>query len=70
MGILRSSRISFTGWAFLFSGICRKKEDFEMINVTLKGGAVKEFEPGVSPADVAKSIGCLLYTSPSPRDSS
>ena len=28
-----------------------------MINVTLKGGAVKEFEPGVSPADVAKSIG-------------
>lgn len=27
-----------------------------MINVTLKGGAVKEFEPGVSPADVAKSI--------------
>ena len=63
MGILRSSRISFTGWAFLFSGICRKKEDFEMINVTLKGGAVKEFGPGVSAADVAKSIGMGLYKS-------
>ena len=34
-----------------------------MINVTLKGGAVKEFEPGVSPADVAKSIGMGLYKS-------
>ena len=37
-----------------------------MINVTLKGGAVKEFEPGVSPADVAKSIGMGLYKAPAP----
>ena len=61
-----------------------------MINVELKGGTVKEFESGVTPAEIAKSIGmglyksvccarvdgnvvdlrtpCLLYTSPSPRD--
>ena len=35
-----------------------------MINVTLKGGAVKEFEPGrLRAADVAKSIGMGLYKS-------
>ena len=40
-----------------------------MINVELKGGAVKEFENGTTPAEIAKSIGaglyksCLLYTS-------
>ncbi len=32
-----------------------------MINVTLKGGVVKEFEAGVSAADVAKSLGMGLY---------
>ena len=36
-----------------------------MINVELKGGAVKEFENGTTPAEIAKSIGaglqvCLL----------
>ena len=28
-----------------------------MINVELKGGVVKEFENGISPAEIAKSIG-------------
>ena len=28
-----------------------------MINVELKGGAVKEFENGTTPAEIAKSIG-------------
>lgn len=32
-----------------------------MIKVTLKGGTVKEFEPGVSIADIAKSLGMGLY---------
>ena len=32
-----------------------------MIQVTLKGGVVKEFEAGVCPADVAKSLGMGLY---------
>ncbi|MBQ3088471.1 MAG: threonine--tRNA ligase [Clostridia bacterium] len=31
-----------------------------MINITLKGGTVKEFEAGVTPYDVAKSIGAGL----------
>ena len=32
-----------------------------MINIELKGGAVKEFEYGVTPAEIAKSIGAGLY---------
>ena len=32
-----------------------------MINVTLKGGAVKEFESGVTVAEIAKSLGGGLY---------
>ena len=31
-----------------------------MINVELKGGAVKEFENGTTPAEIAKSIGAGL----------
>ncbi len=34
-----------------------------MINVELKGGVVKEFEKGISPAEIAKSIGMGLYKS-------
>ena len=34
-----------------------------MINVELKGGTVKEFESGVTPAEIAKSIGMGLYKS-------
>lgn len=34
-----------------------------MINVELKGGAVKEFESGITPAEIAKSIGMGLYKS-------
>ena len=34
-----------------------------MINVELKGGAVKEFENGTTPAEIAKSIGAGLYKS-------
>ena len=34
-----------------------------MINVTLKGGVVKEFDAGISVADIAKSIGMGLYKS-------
>ena len=34
-----------------------------MINVELKGGSVKEFESGVTPAEIAKSIGMGLYKS-------
>ena len=33
------------------------------MNVTLKGGVVKEFEAGITAADVAKSIGMGLYKS-------
>ena len=35
-----------------------------MINVELKGGAVKEFENGTTPAEIAKSIGAgsVSYT--------
>ena len=32
-----------------------------MLNLTLKGGVVKEFEPGTTPAGVAKSLGEGLY---------
>ena len=32
-----------------------------MINVELKGGVVKEFDNGISPAEIAKSIGMGLY---------
>ncbi|MCI8500676.1 MAG: TGS domain-containing protein, partial [Oscillospiraceae bacterium] len=32
-----------------------------MIQVTLKGGVVKEFEAGITPAEVAKEIGMGLY---------
>ena len=32
-----------------------------MINVTLKGGVVKEFESGTTAAEVAKSLGAGLY---------
>ena len=31
-----------------------------MINITLKGGTVKEFDSGVTPYEVAKSIGAGL----------
>ena len=34
-----------------------------MINVTLKGGAVKQFEAGTTVAEIAKSIGMGLYKS-------
>ncbi len=34
-----------------------------MINVELKGGVVKEFDNGISPAEIAKSIGAGLYKS-------
>ena len=34
-----------------------------MINVELKGGTVKAFESGVTPAEIAKSIGMGLYKS-------
>ena len=34
-----------------------------MINVELKGGAVKEFENGTTPAEIARSIGAGLYKS-------
>ena len=34
-----------------------------MINVELKGGVIKEFENGVTPAEIAKSIGMGLYKS-------
>ncbi|MBQ6568670.1 MAG: threonine--tRNA ligase, partial [Clostridia bacterium] len=34
-----------------------------MVNVTLKGGTVKEFEAGTSVAEIAKSIGMGLYKS-------
>ena len=33
------------------------------MNIELKGGVVKEFEPGTTPADIAKSIGMGLYKS-------
>ena len=32
-----------------------------MINVTLKGGVVKEFENGTSVMDIAKSLGAGLF---------
>ena len=32
-----------------------------MIHVTLKDGSVKEFQPGVSVLEVAKSLGADLY---------
>lgn len=32
-----------------------------MINIELKGGVVKEFESGITPAEIAKSIGAGLY---------
>ena len=32
-----------------------------MINVELKGGVIKEFDNGISPAEIAKSIGMGLY---------
>lgn len=32
-----------------------------MIAVTLKGGVVKEYEPGITVADIAKSLGAGLY---------
>lgn len=32
-----------------------------MLHITLKGGAVKEFEPGVTIAEIAKSLGGSLY---------
>lgn len=34
-----------------------------MINIELKGGVVKEFDAGISPAEIAKSIGMGLYKS-------
>ncbi len=34
-----------------------------MINVELKGGVVKEFDNGISPSEIAKSIGAGLYKS-------
>ncbi len=34
-----------------------------MLQIELKGGVVKEFEPGITPAEIAKSIGMGLYKS-------
>lgn len=34
-----------------------------MINVELKGGVIKEFDNGITPAEIAKSIGAGLYKS-------
>ncbi len=34
-----------------------------MINIELKGGVIKEFDSGISPAEIAKSIGAGLYKS-------
>ena len=34
-----------------------------MINIELKGGVIKEFDNGISPAEIAKSIGAGLYKS-------
>ena len=45
------------------------KERITMVKVTLKGGAVKEYDDNVTVAEIAKSLGgglykaCLLYTS-------
>lgn len=45
--------------AFLF---CRFKKGFDnMINVTLKGGVVKEYENGTTAMEIAKSLGMGLY---------
>jgi threonyl-tRNA synthetase len=38
-----------------------EKGVFVMVNVTLKGGVVKEFESGVTVAEIAKSLGAGLY---------
>ena len=32
-----------------------------MINITLKGGVIKEFEAGVTPMDIARGIGAGLF---------
>ncbi|HEX3026246.1 MAG TPA: TGS domain-containing protein, partial [Clostridia bacterium] len=32
-----------------------------MIQITLKGGVVREYEPGVTPMEIAKSLGAGLY---------
>ena len=34
-----------------------------MIKIELKGGSFKEFESGITPAEIAKSIGMGLYKS-------
>ena len=34
-----------------------------MINIELKGGVIKEFDSGITPAEIAKSIGAGLYKS-------
>ena len=39
----------------------RQNGVFEMVKITLKGDVVKEFETGVTPMDVAKSLGAGLY---------
>ena len=46
---------------FCFHHILKRR--MVMINVELKGGAVKEFENGITPAEIAKSIGAGLYKS-------
>ena len=32
-----------------------------MVKITLKGGVVKEYENGVTPPEIAKSLGMGLY---------
>ena len=46
---------------FCFHHILKRR--MVMINVELKGGTVKEFENGTTPAEIAKSIGAGLYKS-------
>ena len=32
-----------------------------MVNITLKGGVVKEYESGITPLEIAKELGMGLY---------
>ena len=56
---------------FMISGNMRK-DALSMVKVSLKGGVIKEYESGITAAEVAKDLGaglykaacaCLLYTS-------
>ena len=50
----------FMGWGFFYFEFMR---GVNMINVTLKGGVVKQFDSGISAAEIAKSLGMGLYKS-------